>query len=236
MMIPASELFFRLGASIVLGGVIGYERGRHDHPAGLRTHTLVSLSSALFMLISAHALHVDRPVHPGVTISFDPTRIASYVVAGIGFLAGGAIARTGFTVKGLTTAASLWLVTAIGLASGAGLYLAAFLGTALGFGVLSGFRWLEYRPKPKICKRVRLEFDGDADADSILERLRSVGVQADAIDFERDLSTRRLTIALGVTHDDESQGVRLLKELERLPGVRRVALTHRETGDQGAFT
>ncbi len=89
MMIFPSEILLRLGASIAFGGAIGYERGKHDHPAGLRTHALVALAAALFMIISSHAMHVNRPAVPGVTVSFDPTRIASYVVAGIGFLGGG---------------------------------------------------------------------------------------------------------------------------------------------------
>ena len=234
MMIPPEEILLRLGTSIVLGAVIGYERGRHDHPAGLRTHTLVSLASALFMMISAHALHVDRPAPPGVTVSFDPTRIASYVVAGIGFLGGGAIARTGLTVKGLTTAASLWLVTGIGLAAGAGLTLAAVIATALGLGVLTGFRRIEYRPKPKIRRKVRLEFGGDADASALIDRLRGSGLAPEAIDLDRDLSTRRLTITLALIQAEEIQVVGLLGDLERLPGLERVALTHREPADGGA--
>jgi putative Mg2+ transporter-C (MgtC) family protein len=232
MMIPPDEIFLRLGTSIVLGGAIGYERGRHDHPAGLRTHTLVSLAAALFMVVSAHALHVDHPAPPGVTVSFDPTRIASYVVAGIGFLGGGAIARTGLTVKGLTTAASLWLVTAIGLAVGAGLYLAACAGTGFGFLVLTGFRRIEYRPKPKVKRRVRLEFDGESEVNAVLQRLTAENVFPSALDFERDLQAGLLIVTFEIDHEGEIQGIALMPALERLPGVRKIGLTHRE-GESG---
>ena len=228
MMIPPLEIVLRMGTSIGLGAVIGYERGKHDHPAGLRTHAIVSMSATLFMIVSAHALHIDAPSPPGVTVSFDPTRIASYVVAGIGFLGGGAIARVGLSVKGLTTAASLWMVTAIGLAAGAGLYLAAFVGTASGYGVLEGFRFLERRPRSKVKRRVRLELEGEADVATLLDRLRGDGFQAEAIDLERDLGAGLLVVTLDLDHDTEAEAVALLADLERLPGLRRVALTHRD--------
>ncbi len=230
MMIPPIDIVLRMGTSIGLGAVIGYERGKHDHPAGLRTHAIVAMSATLFMIVSAHALHIDAPSPPGVTVSFDPTRIASYVVAGIGFLGGGAIARVGLSVKGLTTAASLWMVTAVGLAVGAGLFLAAFAGTAFGYAVLEGFRFVEIRPKSKVKRRVRLELDGEADVAGLLGRLRGEGVEAGAIDLERDLGAGLLVVTLDIDHDTESGAVALLAELERLPGLRRVTLTHRDEG------
>ena len=228
MMIPPLEIVLRMGTSIGLGAVIGYERGKHDHPAGLRTHAIVAMSATLFMIVSAHALHIDAPSPPGVTVSFDPTRIASYVVAGIGFLGGGAIARVGLSVKGLTTAASLWMVTAVGLAVGAGLYLAGFAGTAFGYAVLEGFRRIEIRPKAKVKRRVRLELDGEADVAALLDRLHDDGVDPEAIDLERDLRAGLLVVTLDLDHDTETGCVALLGDLERLPGLRRVALTHRD--------
>jgi putative Mg2+ transporter-C (MgtC) family protein len=228
MMIPPLEIILRMGTSIGLGAVIGYERGKHDHPAGLRTHAIVAMSATLFMIVSAHALHIDTPSPPGVTVSFDPTRIASYVVAGIGFLGGGAIARVGLSVKGLTTAASLWMVTAVGLAVGAGLYLAGFVGTAFGYCVLEGFPFIEKRPTSKVRRRARLELDGEADAAALLDRLRGAGVEARAIDLERDLQGGQLVVTLDLDHDTEDRAVALLGELERIPGLRRVALSHRD--------
>src|SRR5882724_4472799 len=100
-----------------LGAVIGLEREMSAQPAGLRTHMLVSLGSALFTLVGANALHTD------------PTRIAAQVVTGVGFLGGGAILREGVTVRGLTTAASLWMTAAIGLSVGLRQWTAAVLTT-----------------------------------------------------------------------------------------------------------
>jgi putative Mg2+ transporter-C (MgtC) family protein len=228
MMIPPSEILLRISTSIALGGAIGFERGRHDHPAGLRTHTLVAMAAALFMIVSVHALHIDQPVPPGVNVSFDPTRIASYVVAGIGFLGGGVIARVGLTVKGVTTAASLWLVTAIGLAAGAGLLLAAGIGTGFGYAILEWVRRFEHRPADKVRRRARLEFDGQSDADGLLLRLRQDGIDAEAIDLERDLLAGVLVVTLDLDHTKEEEAVTLLGKVERLPGLRRVAVIHRE--------
>jgi putative Mg2+ transporter-C (MgtC) family protein len=228
MMIPPTEIILRMGASIVLGGVIGYERGKHDHPAGMRTHMIVAMAAALFMIVSVHALHIDQPIPPGVNVTFDPTRIASYVVAGIGFLGGGVIARVGLTVKGATTAASLWLVTAIGMAAGAGLLLAASVGTGLGYAILEWVRRFEHHPASKVRRRARLEFDGQADVDSLLARLRVDGIDAGAIDLERDLLAGVLVVTLDLDHKEEGEAVALLGKVERLPGLRRVEVMHRE--------
>jgi putative Mg2+ transporter-C (MgtC) family protein len=228
MLIPASELALRLGTSILCGAALGYERSRHDHPAGLRTHALVSLAAALFMVISIHALHVDQPIHPGVTLSYDPSRIASYVVAGIGFLGGGTIARVGLEVKGLTTAACLWLITAVGLAAGAGLFMAAFAGTGLALAILTGFRLIEHRPKPKLKRRVRLEFEGSADVEALLNRLGQQGIVPKTIEVDRKVARDRITVRLTVEQDEEAESIALLRTLERLPGLLRVSVTHRK--------
>lgn len=133
------EIILRLVAAAVLGGLIGLERQRRRHPAGLRTHTLVCLGSALVMIISEDI--ANR--YLGVT-NADPARIAAQVVSGIGFLGAGTIMREGLTVRGLTTAASLWVVAALGLAIGGGYYLPALVTTALSLITLSALNRLEH--------------------------------------------------------------------------------------------
>ena len=128
------ELTVRLVVALLLGGVIGWEREVARMPAGFRTHALVSLGSATFTVISAYAF-----TGPGS----DPTRIAAQVVSGIGFLGGGAILHYGGTVRGLTTAASLWSVAAVGMAAGAGLYVVAALGSVLVIIGLEVFQRIE---------------------------------------------------------------------------------------------
>ena len=128
------ELTVRLVVALLLGGVIGWERELARMPAGFRTHALVSLGSAIFTVISAFAF-----TGPGS----DPTRIAAQIVSGIGFLGGGAILHYGGTVRGLTTAASLWSVAAVGMAAGAGLYVVATLGAVLVIIGLEVFQRIE---------------------------------------------------------------------------------------------
>src|SRR5258707_6017130 len=121
------DLSVRLLVAAVLGAAIGLEREIHDHPAGMRTHLLVALGSAIFTELSIFGF---QGVGSGaVSPTVDPTRIAAQVVSGIGFLGAGAILKYGTSIRGLTTAASLWTAAAIGMAAGAGEWLVAAVGT-----------------------------------------------------------------------------------------------------------
>ena len=135
------ELSVRLVVALLLGGVIGWERELQRMPAGFRTHALVSLGSAIFTVISAYAF-----TGPGS----DPTRIAAQIVSGIGFLGGGAILHYGGTVRGLTTAASLWSVAAVGMAAGAGLYVVAAISAVLVIIGLEVFQRVERMVKRRL--------------------------------------------------------------------------------------
>src|ERR687889_483990 len=126
------ELLARLLLAAVLGGAIGAERELSDQAAGLRTHMLLTIGACLFTLVSAYGF--------GSGIGTDPSRLAAQIVTGIGFLGGGAIVRHGLTVRGLTTAASIWATASIGVAVGAGSYLLAAGGTVLVVGTLFGLR------------------------------------------------------------------------------------------------
>lgn len=132
------EMTFRLLLSCILGGVIGYEREAHRKSAGLRTHILVSIGSCLIMILS---IKIYESVQ-GFT-NADPARLAAQVVSGIGFLGAGSIIKDGPTVKGLTTAASLWVVSGVGLAVGSGYYMGALMTTGLVFLTLTILSRLE---------------------------------------------------------------------------------------------
>ena len=136
-MIDDGTTAVRLLIAAGLGGAIGLEREIKDQPAGLRTHLLVALGACLFTLISAYGFDGG--------VGTDVTRIASQVVVGIGFLGGGTILRHGGTVKGLTTAASLWIVAAIGLGVGAGFTLGSLVATGITLVALVGLKPLERR-------------------------------------------------------------------------------------------
>ena len=136
------EIVFRLLAALVAGGLIGLERSHRGRPAGFRTHALVCLSSTLLMLVTVYESHW-MPRDAVARVVLDPTRMAQGIMTGIGFLGAGAIMKEGLTVRGLTTAASIWITAAIGILTGVGFYFAAVLGTVLTLGTLSAFRWIE---------------------------------------------------------------------------------------------
>jgi putative Mg2+ transporter-C (MgtC) family protein len=129
-MISFPEILLRLAVALILGAVVGFEREQKEHAAGLRTLALVSLGCALFTIISAYGF-LELLTIPHTTI--DPTRIASYIVAGIGFLGGGTIflSRQNEKVKGLTTAATIWVIAAVGIACGIGMIVPALVTTLM---------------------------------------------------------------------------------------------------------
>jgi putative Mg2+ transporter-C (MgtC) family protein len=128
------EIIFKLALACILGALIGLERESLNRPAGLRTYTLVCVGSTLAMIVS-----IDIYMQYYQTVNADPGRIAAQVVSGIGFLGAGTIMREGASVRGLTTAAGLWVVACIGLAVGAGLYIPAVATTILILFVLIYF-------------------------------------------------------------------------------------------------
>lgn len=147
-----------LGA-VIAGGMIGLEREWRGHPAGLRTHILVSLASALLMLAALSQRQWAFEILPGENIVTDPTRMAHGILTGIGFLCAGVIFRTGFSVHGLTTAASLWITSALGILFGSGLYLLGTAGTITTLTILVGLRLLGARVTAKSVIDVELSWD-----------------------------------------------------------------------------
>ncbi len=132
-----------LGAAWAAGSLIGLERSFHGRPAGFRTHALVCLAAALLMVVTAYQwdwLGVEVPLE---TVRTDPTRIAQGIMTGIGFLGASVIFREGLTVRGLTTAASIWITSAIGILFGVGFFYPATLGTIATLGTLAIFRRIE---------------------------------------------------------------------------------------------
>ncbi|MDO4922352.1 MAG: MgtC/SapB family protein [Phascolarctobacterium sp.] len=139
----------RLLAAAVLGGIVGLERGSGDRPAGFRTHILVCVGSALFMLVSMYGFDELEPVtalaEGDLGQRRDSARIAAQVVSGIGFLGAGTILHEGMTIRGLTTAASLWMVSAIGLAVGSGMFFLSTVATLITMITLVTFHTWEKR-------------------------------------------------------------------------------------------
>ncbi len=169
------EMVWRLLAALSAGALIGYERSYNGRPAGFRTHALVCMSSSLLMLVTVYEATWVRSA-PG-EIRLDPTRMAQGIMTGIGFLGAGAIIKEGLTVRGLTTAASIWITAAIGVLAGIGFYFPLVVSVILTLGVLSVFRWVESAMPTQAYFQfdVRLARDAGLDEDSLRELLAEHG-------------------------------------------------------------
>jgi putative Mg2+ transporter-C (MgtC) family protein len=164
------ELIGRVLLAAALGGLVGFEREFRDQPAGFRTHILVSLGAGLFTMAGAYGVSafVGAPA-----VSFDPTRIAAQVVTGIGFLGAGAILRYGVTVRGLTTAAALWVTAAVGVAVGLGYYAGALVTSLATVVSLFGLKQVETSVLPKM-RRGRHNFIIEVGAELRLAELAAI--------------------------------------------------------------
>lgn len=151
------DIALRLFAALVVGGLIGLERTYRGRPAGFRTHALVCLSTSLLMLIPVYEPRWFVGITQG-RIALDPTRMAQGIMTGIGFLGAGTIMKDGASVRGLTTAASLWITAAIGILVGIGFFFPAIFATVLTLVTLSLFRWVEDRFPAQFYAHLILRF------------------------------------------------------------------------------
>jgi len=205
----------RLLLAAFLGAAVGFEREIRDREAGVRTHLLVSLGSALFTIISAFGFH-EFLTSGAAVVRADPTRIAAQIVTGIGFLGAGAIIREGLSVRGLTTAATLWVVAAIGMAAGAGFYWPAVAVTVLTLFALWPLRILAYRLVERIRpeeNRLVIELREGQPVGPLLAELHDVR------HFELSDEIDRRVIQLELPRIDEGLVARLA-ELDYVIGVR----------------
>jgi putative Mg2+ transporter-C (MgtC) family protein len=192
------EVFWRLALAGALGAAIGFERELREREAGLRTHLLVCLGSALFTIISAYGFHEFLTSGDAVVRS-DPTRIAAQIVTGIGFLGAGAIIRQGISVRGLTTAATLWVAAAIGMATGAGYYSGAVIGTVLTIVALGPLRILAYpifeRLRPEE-RSMLIELRPGARVSELLDALEREHARVEHFRLEEDRNRRVALVTL----------------------------------------
>ncbi|MDF2695747.1 MAG: Mg(2+) transport ATPase protein [Labilithrix sp.] len=225
-MLAHSELLVRVATGAALGGVIGYERGRHGRPVGLRTHLIVALASATFMIVSSQFAYYQHFEH-GDGIEVDASRIAASVVSAVGFLAGGAILRSGLSVQGLTTAAGLWLVTAIGLCAGAGMYLESSVVTTLGIVALTIFRRFEDKNDLVTKRRISIVLANEVDASThVMKAITDLGAVVADVEYERRLDDKpRTALTLDVSLPAAVTTAMLIATLETLPSVKRIQIS-----------
>ena len=146
--------------ALAAGGLIGFERSYHGRPAGFRTHTLVCVASSALMLITVYQSHWFPDEFSG-RVALDPTRMAQGIMTGIGFLGAGVIFKEGLTVRGLTTAASIWITAAIGILAGIGFYFPLLVTTVLTLLTLSLFRWIESAVPGQYYAHLEVRFSRD---------------------------------------------------------------------------
>ena len=209
---------FRLGLAAALGGAIGFERELREREAGLRTHLLVCVGSALFTIISAYGFH-DFLTSGDQVVRTDPTRIAAQVVTGIGFLGAGAIIRQGLSIRGLTTAATLWISAAIGMAAGAGYYPGAIIGTVITLVALWPLRIGAYQVMERIRPEERsivVDLRPETKLTELFESLERENAHVERFQLE-DVRDRRVVT---LTLDTPSERlVAQLGDLEFVQGV-----------------
>lgn len=210
----------RVLAALVAGGIIGFERNFHGRPAGFRTHILVATSSALLMLVTVYQWRLLETA-PIDTLRVDPTRMAQGIMTGIGFLGAGVIVKEGLSVRGLTTAASIWMTASIGILLGLGFYFAGALGTGLAVGTLSLFRWIEDKTPALHYARLAVRFvRQEALSESALKELVvQHGMSAAHARYHLEDAGQYFSYELTIRTYDPTNFERLASALQTVPGV-----------------
>jgi putative Mg2+ transporter-C (MgtC) family protein len=213
------EALLRLVLAAAFGGLVGLERELREREAGFRTHTLVSLGSALFTIASAYGFH-DFLTSGGNIVRTDPTRIAAQVVTGIGFLGAGAIIRQGLSIRGLTTAATLWVVAAIGLTTGAGYYSAAAITTVLVLVSLWPLRIIAHRVMIRFrpeSNRLLAQLPAGESPAPLISALEGQGAALRTLEIGHDADRR--TVLMDVTLPPRSDAPAIVAHLSELENV-----------------
>lgn len=225
-MIPYSEIVLRLVTAALLGSLIGFERERLNWAAGLRTHMLVCVGACLVIIVSSFGFSDALKLE---NVALDPSRVAAQVVSGIGFLGAGTILLwQKKTIRGLTTAASLWAVAGVGLAVGGGLYFAAFMTTILILVILAGIKPLERR---FLRKNFPMEFSlllksGTFSLSALEQALSNAQVTLRQIRFSADLETQE-EVQLVINETSQGASLLVLEELRKLPGILKIEFINR---------
>jgi len=210
----------RVLAAVVVGASIGFERTFHGRPAGFRTHALVCLASSLLMLVTVYPTWW-MAVTPTDAFRTDPTRMAQGIMTGIGFLGAGVIFKEGLTVRGLTTAASIWITAAIGILLGIGFYFAATVGAVATLAVLAAFRFIERRLPAEFYAHHSLTFQrGAVMAEEDMRRLLDAhGFSIANLSYRLSGDGRLFEYGMVIKTRDRRNAEALSEHLRRLPEV-----------------
>ena len=212
--------------AVLVGALIGLERSFHGRPAGFRTHALVSTASALLMLVTVYQVAL-LPALPIETVRVDPTRMAQGIMTGIGFLGAGVIMKEGLTVRGLTTAASIWITAAIGILIGLGFYYPALLATALTLGTLAVFRWIESSMPSLDYARLVVRFPRgrQLSLDELNDMVSALGISAANVSYHLQQNGRLFEYQMTVRTRDQEKFRELAERLSAMDEVEEFELS-----------
>ena len=223
---PYAEFLGRLVLAALLGGVVGLEREIHGRPAGIRTYLILSLGTALLMVLSEYLLVAYHSKYPGLGLQGDPGRIAGQAITGIGFLGAGVIIRYQDIVRGLTTAACVWLVCSVGLAVGAGFYVVGVAVTLLTLLALIGLKAVERRMRKDWFEDLEVV---STDLPGQITRMKSLitqhGFEVTASGLRRDAEKKELKATFQVRVRAIQPPREILQDLIELEGVKEVNLS-----------
>lgn len=211
-MIPVNEIIIRLLLGALIGGIVGFERESHGRAAGFRTQLIVCVASVLIMIVSENYYFKIHTLDP--TLRIDPARISAGALIGIGFLGAGVIIKSGFAIRGLTTAASIWIVSAIGLAVGAGLYVEGITTFIITITALMALRKIERKIKVLRYKIITVSTPLSEDRENtITSMLLNHGFHVHTINYEKNTAKSELVYSFTVSSRDKNAGRQLFSEL-----------------------
>lgn len=220
------EIALRLALTLIAGGMLGMDRSRNGHPAGLRTTILVTLAASVSM-IQMNLLMPTVGKSPSSFVVMDLMRLPLGILTGVGFIGAGAIVRRGDIVLGVTTAATLWFATVVGLCIGAGQIVLGAASALIGYGVLRALRWLERRIEQYQQATLILVTDlGRIAPADLRRRLEAARFRIRAVSVEYSPAEQRQKIRCEVRWPSVRGAAdipAILEELERTPGVARLA-------------
>jgi putative Mg2+ transporter-C (MgtC) family protein len=224
------EMALRLVGALLVGAMVGSERSYQGRPAGFRTHALVCVSTALLMLLTVYE---DRwfPELTQGRIALDPTRMAQGIMTGIGFLGAGTIMKDGLSVRGLTTAASIWITAAIGILVGVGFYFPAVLATILTFMTLSLLKWIENRIPSQFYAHFTVRFSRrDAPPEAEVRALLTThGFSIASLHYHLNADADSFEYSMVIRASRAKKATKLAEVLNAMPAVKEFRVS--PTGD-----
>ena len=219
------EMIIRLLLASLLGGLIGLEREVHGRPAGFRTHLLVSLGACLFTIASIDFYRIYGNLTGTGPVGVDPARVAAQVVTGIGFLGAGAIIKEGASIRGLTTAACLWVAAAVGLACGSGMYHAAIVVTVLAVTSLLLLKKVENKLKRDTYVSVKVwSADLDGQMAGIEKLITDCQMEVMNVSIEKDVQNESILLEFYVRQSSRELACNLVDNIGAVSGVKKVRL------------